>query len=220
MLELKKAGATPAAIAVAQAQISSTQTQVATIQTQISNQSIIAPVDGVITQVNVEIGEQSSSANPIIQMQSNADFEINTDIAETDIDKIKIGDKAIVTFDAFTKDKKLTGTVVEIDPSATAIQGVIYYKTKVILDAQDNKVKPGMTANLEIITAEKKDVLAVPNPAVKTNDQEEKYVDILTNTETFTTESKTIKTGLRGNTHTEITEGLTGGESIIILENK
>ncbi len=217
-LELKKAGPTSAAIAVAQAQVVSAQAQVNTIQAQISNYSIVAPVDGIITQVNVEVGEQSSSANPIIQMHSNADYEINSEIAETDIDKIKIGNKAIITFDAFTKDKRFTGTVVEIDPAATTIQGVIYYKTKVILDNQDNQVKTGMTANLEIITAEKENVLAVPNQAIKTNDQDEKYVDILTNQKTFSTESKTVTTGIRGNTHTEIITGLSGGEEVVILK--
>lgn len=216
-LELKKSGPTNAAISVAEAQVAQAQAAANIIQTQINNQSIIAPVDGVITQVNAKGGEQSNSANPIIQMQSNAKYEINADIAETDIDKIKLGDKAIITFDALSKEEDFTGTIVSTDPAATIIQGVVYYKTKVILDIQDPRIKPGMTANIEVITAEKPNTLSVPNQAVKTKDNK-KTVEILIDEKTNKTEDKEVTVGLRGNTHTEIITGLTGGEKIIILK--
>ncbi len=219
-LQLQESGPTPAAIAVAQAQIMSAQAQANTIQTQISNLSIIAPVDGIITQVNVSIGEQSSSANPIIQMHSDAEYEINADIAETDINKIKLNDKTIITFDAFTRDLEFTGTVVEIEPSATIIQGVVYYHTKVILDDQDSSIKPGMTANIEIITAEKDNVVAAPNQSIKT-ESGTKFVEILPNLNDWNNvKTINIETGIRGNTHTEILSGLNGGENIIILKNE
>ncbi|MBU0647766.1 efflux RND transporter periplasmic adaptor subunit [Patescibacteria group bacterium] len=218
-LDLIKAGPTSAAIAVAQAQVAQTQAAVKVIQTQIANQQIIAPSNGIITQVNVSEGEQSSSANPIIQMHSDAKYEINAEIAETDINKIKIGDKTIIDFDAFTKDDKFTGEVVEIDPASTVLQGVVYYNTKVILDTEDPKIKPGMTANIEIITAEAKDVIAVPNQAVK-KDGSQYFVEILTDETTLSVEKSTVTTGLRANTHTEIKSGLSGEENIIILKNE
>lgn len=216
-LELKKAGPTSAAIAIAQAQVDQANAAVNTIQTQINNQTIIAPTNGIITQVNANSGEQSNSANPIIQMQSNAKYEINADIAETDIDKIKINDTTKITFDAFTKEDQFTGTVVSIDPAATIIQGVVYYKTKVILDTTNDRIKPGMTANIEIITAEEKDVLAVPNQAVKTKNGQ-KYVEVLVDEASDKVEEKIVTTTLRGNTYTQITSGLKGGEKIIILK--
>ncbi len=219
-LALTQSGPTPAAIAVAQAQINSAQTQVNTIQTQINNLSIVAPANGIITQVNVSVGEQSNSANPIIQMHSDADYEINAEIAETDIEKIKLQDKTKITFDAFTKEVEFTGTVVEIDPAATIIQGVVYYNTKVILDNQDSSIKPGMTANLEIITAEKNNVLTVPNQAIKIENKS-KFVEILPDLNNFNqTQKISIETGTRGNTHTEVISGLSGGENVIILKNE
>lgn len=218
-LELTKSGPTSAAIAVANAQVAQAQAATRIIQTQISNQQIVAPIDGKITQVNVSVGEQSNSANPIIQLHSDAKYEINADIAETDIDKIKIGDKAIIDFDALTKDEKFTGTVVETDPAATVIQGVVYYNTKIILDSQDPRIKPGMTANIEIITAESEDTLAVPNQAVK-KENSNTYVEILIDEKTLEIKKINVETGLRGNTHTEIKNGLSGGENVIILKNE
>ena len=216
-LKLKKAGPTAAAIAVAQAQVAQATAASKIIEVQLSNLQIVAPIDGTITQVNVSLGEQSTSANPAIQLQSNAKYEINADIAETDIDKIKIGNKANIDFDAFSKDKKYNGTVVKIDPSATIIQGVVYYKTKVILESQDEKVKPGMTANIEIITAEKENVLAVPNQAIK-KENNQNVVELIADTKTNKTYTKPVETGLRGNTMTEIISGLKDGEQVIILK--
>lgn len=216
-LKLKKAGPTPAAIAVAQAQVAQATAASKIIEAQLDNLQITAPIDGTITQVNISLGEQSTSANPAIQLQSNAKFEINADIAETDIDKIKLGDKTVIDFDAFTKDKKFNGTVVKIDPSATVIQGVVYYNTKVILESQDEKIKPGMTANVEIITANLTKVLAIPNQAVK-RENNQNVIEYIVDQKNSKTATKPVETGLRGNTHTEIIQGLKEGEQVIILK--
>ena len=218
-LALTKAGPTAGTIAVARAQVSQAQAAVKIIETQIQNQQIIAPIDGIITQVNVSEGESSNSANPVIQIQSDAKYEINADIAETDIDKISIGNQTVIDFDALTKDDIFSGTVVKIEPAATVIQGVVYYKTKVILDSQDSRIKPGMTANIEVITAETKNVIAVSNQAVK-KENGSYYVEILTDEKNQTVKKQTVEIGLKGNTHTEIKSGLSGGENVIILTNK
>lgn len=216
-LKLKKAGPTAAAIAVAQAQVAQATAASKVIEAQLSNLQIVAPIDGTITQINVSLGEQSTSANPAIQLQSNAKFEINADIAETDIDKIKIGDKTLIDFDAFSKDKQYDGTVVKIDPAATIIQGVVYYKTKVILESQDEKIKPGMTANIEIITAEKENALAVPNQSIK-KENGQNVIEFIQDQKTNTTATKPVEIGLRGNSLTEIINGLKQGEEVIILK--
>ncbi len=216
-LKLKKAGPTAAAIAVAQAQVAQATAASKVIEAQLDNLQIAAPIDGTVTQVNISLGEQSNSANPAIQLQSNAKYEINADIAETDIAKIKIGDKANIDFDAFSKNEKYTGTVVTIDPSATIIQGVVYYKTKVILESQDEKIKPGMTANIEIITATREKVLTVPNQAIK-KENNQNIIEYITDNKTYQTATKPVETGLRGNTYTEIISGLQEGEPVIILK--
>jgi len=218
-LKLTKSGPTPAAIAVAQAQVRAAQAAYNTILTQINNQKIIAPVAGTITQVNAEKGEQSSSANPIVQLHSDAQYEINADIAETDIEKIKVGDKTLITFDALTKQDKFNGTVTFIDPAATVIQGVVYYKTKVIVDDIDNRIKPGMTANIEIITAEKSQVLSIPNQSIKYVDNQT-VADVLINEAQNKTDTKPVVTGIRGNTHTEIVSGLSESDQVIVLVNE
>jgi|GEM_PF-1349379 len=218
-LDLTKSGPTPAAVAVAQAQVRAAQASYNTVLTQIENQKIIAPVTGTITQVNAEPGEQSNSANPIIQLHSDAEYEITADIAETDIDKIDIGDKAEITFDALTKLDVFEGTVTFIDPAATTIQGVVYYQTKVILDADDNRIKPGMTANIEVITAEQDQVLTVPNQSVKTVDGKT-VVDILINEDKDEIETREVVTGTRGNTHIEVITGVTESDRVIILINE
>lgn len=210
-------------ITTASAQVTQAQAALETVTNQIGNNLLKAPLDGVITEKNYEVGEMISAAKPIFTLISKDNYEIDIDISETDINKVKIGNPAEVTFDAFGEEIKFRASVVFIEPAQTVIQEVIYYKTTIsnlhLPDAATSsptgnyQIKPGMTANATITTAEKDGVLFIPARAIIENANKEKVARVLVNGQPV---EKIITTGLRGdNGLVEIVSGLTEGEEII-----
>jgi len=132
------------------------------------------------------------------------------------VGKVSQQDPTEITLDAFP-DYKFLGKVIKIDPAETIIQGVVYYKVTVGFDEPDKRMKSGMTANVDIITETKENVLAVPQGAVLAKDGQ-KMVRIL--------EGKDIKevkveTGIRGSRgEIEILSGLKKGDRVITFIKK
>ncbi|OGF26669.1 hypothetical protein A2477_00840 [Candidatus Falkowbacteria bacterium RIFOXYC2_FULL_47_12] len=172
---------------------------------------IRAPLAGIITKKFFEAGEQSSLTSPVLEMIGRATLEIEVDIPESDIAKISVGQPASITLDAFSDEQKFTGAVSFVDPAETAIQDVIYYKVKVQFESDNEQVKPGMTANVTIVTATKDDVITIPFRAVKSSNGD-KYVEVLINNQAA---QKIITLGIRGDEGVEITSGLSEGEQVI-----
>jgi RND family efflux transporter MFP subunit len=221
-LELKKAKPRQVEINYYQAQVNQSQAALELAQNSLKDYTIIAPIDGIITFVNFKIGEQVSSlggtsavSNSAISMLGKGQFEIKVDVPESDIIKIKMGNNAKITLDAYGNDVNFSGKVVYIDVAETVIQDVVYYKVTVQLDSTDLEIKSGMTANVDLITAEKDDVLIVPNRAIKEDSQAKKYVEVLSFGQPKRID---ITTGLKGDEGTEILSGLQEGESIIIYK--
>ncbi len=220
-LNLKQAGPRNFELASALAGVSQAQANLAGAVALLSNYQIIAPIDGQVTFVNYEIGEQIQAGKSVIKMIGKEQYEIKIDISESDITKIKIGDKAGIELDAFGSDHIFSGTISFIDPAQTVISDVIYYKATVSFDKDswNDQIKPGMTANTTISTAEKHDVLYIPQRAVKVREGTldkpgDKYVEVLAGTDQIT--EKTITTGLKAdNGLVEILSGLQEKEKVI-----
>src|SRR6185369_12071403 len=132
----------------------------ASAQTNYSNNIIIAPFDGVIAKLSLQRGDQASASTAVatlVTKQQIAQISLN----EVDAVNVKQDQKATMTFDAIDG-LSMTGKVVEIDTIGTVSQGVVSYSAKVALDTQDDRIKPGMSVNVSIITDVAPDVLAVP----------------------------------------------------------
>jgi len=187
-----------------------------TLQKQLKKNIVYAPVDGIITKKYLEAGEMATVANPIVTISAEKGFEIKANIPESDIDKIKIGQRGEATFDAFSSDEIFEFEVSQIEPAATIIQDVVYYEVTFKFLSEDNRIKSGMSTDIDIVTAEKKDVWAVSNQAIK-NDDGNRYIEILEiQDEIKTTKKVNVKAGLRGDDGmTEIISGLNGGEEVI-----
>jgi len=171
-------------IDLARAQSAQAQAALDLIIKQKADSQIMAPIAGQVTQVNYEIGEQPTAAKPVIVILSDSNFEIEVDISESDISKIKLQDVVNITLDAFGENKKFGGEVYFIDPASTVIQDVIYYKVKIRLtDSPETlaAIKSGMTANVVITTNKKDDVFVVPNRAVIDKNGEGKFIRLLAN---------------------------------------
>jgi len=222
-LNLTKAEPRSFEISAAQAKVDQAQAQLDQALADLSEYSLIAPIDGIITEVNFSLGEQTSVTTPALKMISLEKFEIKVDIPESDIAKLTVGDKAVIELDAFSSDHLFSGQVAFIDPAQTVVQDVIYYKTTVSLEANDwtDKIKSGMSADVTITTDRQDDVIYIPQRAVKIREASlgevpQKYVEVLVSNKV---EEKIVTIGLRGdNGLVEIVSGLNEGDQVITFK--
>ena len=217
-LNLKKTPARNFEISSSEANLRNAQANLERYLSDLSQTVIKSPVNGIITEVNFDKGEQTSLSKPVISMISLSKMQIEVDVPESDITKLEIEDKVNITLDAFSSDKIFEGTITFIDPAATVINEVIYYKVRVNFDELDDKIKSGMTADLIILTNSKENVLAIPSRSIIYR-EEEKYVNILENGNLL---DKLIVTGLKGDDGLiEIISGIKEGDKIVtFIDNK
>lgn len=194
---------------LAQSQLDQAMSNLEMIEKQIEENQIKAPIVGQVTKINYEIGEQISGLDPVISLLTENNFEIEIYVAESDISKLEINNEALITFDALDDDYQLLGRVYFIEPAATSISDVIYYKVKIELDLSDSDfslIKSGMTANVDIITNFKKQVFTLPLRAVLSRDNGDRYVRVL--------ESKDLK-------EVSVQVGLSGDQGLVeVISNE
>lgn len=199
-------------IASQQAFIEQKQASVASAQAQINKNIIYSPINGVITKQDAKAGEITNAQTPVISVISEAEFEIETNVPEVDISKIKVGNKAFVILDAYGDDKKFEAQVTSIDPAEKVIEGVSTYKTVLQFINPGSVIRSGMTADLQIMTESKDNVIAIPNRAVITKEGL-KTIKILQGDNVV---EMPIETGLRGSDGMiEIISGLKEGDLVI-----
>lgn len=216
-LTLKKAGAIPEQITAQEAQVKQAEAKMQIIRAQMEKNILRSPINGIVTKQDAKVGEIISANAPLVSIISSAKFEIETNVPEADIAKIKIGNEARMTLDAYGNDIIFAARVVSIDPAETMIEGVATYKTTLQSTEEDSRLKSGMTANLDILTAKKENVIAIPYRAI-TEKNGVKIVKILDGAISRETE---VETGLRGSDgNIEIISGVNEGDKIIISETE
>jgi HlyD family secretion protein len=216
-LDLKLAGKTPEEIAAQEARVRQARANVLDYESQVAKNTLRSPIKGVVTKQNVKVGQIAPANSELISIISQLDFQIETNIPEADIAKIKVSDEAKITLDAYGNDVVFTGRVAEIEPAETVIEGVSTYKATLEFGQEDSRILSGMTANIDIISAEKKNVLVLPYRAVTIKDSG-KFVSILHIDGEALIEKK-IETGIRGTDgNIEIVSGLNEGEKVVIPE--
>jgi len=188
-------------------------------QQNLADHYVRAPFDGLIADINAKKGDSASSSSAIftiITKQKIAEITLN----EVDIAKVKIGQKANISFDALG-DLNITGQVVEIDTLGATSQGVVSYGLKIAFDTQDERIKSGMSLSAEIITDAKQNVLLIPSSAIKQQNSAS-YVQIADSSAVSSAliqpasfRSRLIQTGLSNETTTEVLDGLQEGDIIV-----
>jgi len=170
---------------------------------------VYAPFDGVIATLTAKIGESSgTSIGTIITKQKVVTVSLN----EVDIASVSLGQKVSLTFDAINN-LKINGEVIEIDSVGTVSSGVVNYNVKIALGEDDERVKAGMSANVEIITASKQNILTIPSSAVKTKNGVS-YVEILGDLNKLN--RKEVQIGISDDVLTEIISGLNEGDQVVV----
>ncbi len=197
------------------------QNKVRDAQDALANYTIRAPFEGIVAKVSVKEKDQASASTVLATLLTQAKIA-QISLNEVDVSKIKLGQKATLTFDALPN-LTIAGSVTEIDAIGIVTQGVVNYSVKVLFITQDDRVKPGMSVSTSIITDSRIDVLTVPNAALGTGGS----VQILANPDPTTgaatagvtsatpPEMRIVQTGLANDQLTEILSGLREGEMIV-----
>lgn len=207
------------AIKSAKAQVNSTRLSYQATQ----NSVVKSTAKGTVANLSIEIGDKVSvlstiSTTPALSVISElSKSSVKLSLNEVDVPKVKTGQKAQIFLDAFP-DKTFEGRVYSVDEIGTNTQGVVTYNVYVTILNFDNKIKPAMTANVDIEVDKAENVLTVPNSAIKPykGDKAVQVYDQKTKLPVFVP----IKIGVRGIDKTEVVEGVTEGmEVITALQN-
>jgi len=195
--------------------------------------SVAAPISGIINEVNIKNGDDlgnlsssnSSSMSSSSSTSNNASgtnqspiiigdletLKAQVQVNEVDIPKVKAGQKATLKFDAL-ENLSVTGKVEKIDALGTNTQGVVTYNVTIELTELDAKIKPGMSVSASIITKVNQDTITIPNSALKSDDNNGYYAQILVGQ---TPQNRQLEIGAANNKETEILSGIDEGDKVI-----
>ncbi|MCL5076327.1 MAG: efflux RND transporter periplasmic adaptor subunit [Chloroflexi bacterium] len=204
-------GSVPTDIALAEEQVKQSEAAVKQAELNLANATIVAPFDGVVAAVGANVGEQVSSATPIVTLVDPKAVRVDATVDENDVAKLGLGKSAQITFDALPG-KRFSGKVTAIAPSGTMQQGVVTYLVSISLDSAGTNLPIGMTANVSITVDQRDNVLMVPNRAIRIQGRE-RIVEVLVNGQP---EKRAIRVGLSNDQFTEVVEGLKEGEEVVL----
>jgi HlyD family secretion protein len=215
-------------VTTSQQQVASAREEVARAQTNLSYATITSPIDGVVTSKSVEEGQTvaaSFSTPELFKIAKDlTNMQVVADVDEADIGNVKAGERVEFTVDAYPNDK-FYGTVTQVRLEATTTNNVVTYEVVISAPNGDLKLKPGLTANVTIFTAEREGVMSVPSKALRFTPTKEtvgnkKIADVNAKNKVWTLEGETLKAhkvniGMSDGLHTEILSGISAGKQII-----
>ncbi len=208
-------GATVEQIQQSEAQLRQAEISLELMQKQLAEATLTAPFAGVITAVNVSIGEQASG--PVVSLLDTDSLEVVLSVDEIDIGALREGQAAELRFESYP-DTAVGGEIAAIAPSSTASNStIVAYEVHLALGEHDLPLRVGMTANANLITGERNDVLLVPNRAITINRTTGTYtVRRLDASAANGFEEIEIQIGLRDNQFTQVLDGLNEGDQLLI----
>lgn len=185
------------------------------------DRTITSPAIGTVSNLSISEGDSVSAAPsltdpntvPALSIANFSSNQITVDITESDIAHVESGQDVKIVPDAI-KDAEYTGVIKRVDDIGTQNQGVITYKVYIEILNADERLKSGMTVDVDIVTRTSKNTLSVPNAAIKPY-QGGRAVRVF-NPSTDQIEYIPVRIGIRGEERTEIVEGLSEGDEIVV----
>lgn len=213
-LTLAQAGATANDIAAQKAAVDAAAASLEAAQAAASQAVIVAPVSGTITAQNANLGQTVVPGVPLVSIIADGKYQAQAEVSETDIGKVQLNDTVDVTSSAYPG-ITFDATVTTVDPAATVdSNGVTSYGVTITFTNNDAQLKPGLSANMRIITATEDSALQVPTTAIITNgDQQFVYVKTAKGSVQVP-----VTTGIESaNGMIEITSGLSAGDEVLSI---
>ena len=181
-------------------------------QEQLADCTVTSPISGVVTAVNVEVGDMYNGS-ALVTIEDISGYEVSTEIDEYEIGKIEKGQKVIVKTNA-TGDEELEGTVNWISPRASSGGNEVTYTVTISLDTLHEMLRMDMTAKLSIILESKENALTVPYDAVQEDENGKFYVEVVTNTASANQESEEVSQvpeAIEGKEMPQVANGVNAG---------
>ena len=213
----------------AKEQVVSAKEEVQRAQTNLGYATITSPIDGVVLSKSVEEGQTVAASFSTPELftiaQDLTNMQVVANVDEADIGDVKEGERVTFTVDAYPDDT-FEGEVKQVRQKATTTNNVVTYEVVISAPNADLKLKPGLTANVTIYTAERKGVLSVPSKALRFTPQKEtvgkmKIVDVANaKNKVWTIEGNSIvahkvNIGMTDGTNTQIVGGIAEGTKVV-----
>ena len=209
-------------------QVAQSREMVQKAQTNLSYAIITSPIDGVVISKSVEEGQTVAASYATPELFTIAkdlkDMQVVANVDEADIGDVKEGERVSFTVDAYPNDS-FEGVVKQVRQEATTTNNVVTYEVVISAPNSELKLKPGLTANVTIYTAERQNVLCVSTKALRFTPTQDlikgcKIVDCKGKNKVWTREGNTFKAhavqiGMSDGIHTEILSGVSKGLEII-----
>ena len=224
-------------LAGAQAGVLSAQNAVATAQRNESNTTLVAPAAGTIMATSAAVGgsasgssssssssgstasssSTSSASTGLFTIDDLSALQVKVGFSESDAANVKTGEAASITFAALNG-VTATGTVSQVDLTATTVSNVVTYYTYVSIDPSSTltEVKPGMTATVQVVVEHADGVVFLPTSAVTARGNAA-TVNVEIGNDPKKTTPTTITLGLRGDSAIEVTSGLKAGDKVVVI---
>ena len=209
--------------------VAAAREEVSRAQTNLSYAVITSPIDGVVISKSVEEGQTVAASYSTPELFTIAkdlkDMRVKANVDEADIGGVKVGQRVTFTVDAYPNDT-FEGAVTQVRQEATTTNNVVTYEVVISAPNQDLKLKPGLTANVNIYTEEIKNVLSVPSKALRYTPEKEtvggRKIQDVTNAKNkvWTLEGNTlvahkVTVGSTDGVHTQILGGIKNGAKVI-----
>ncbi|MDQ1489251.1 MAG: HlyD family secretion protein [Actinomycetota bacterium] len=227
-------------VAAAQSDAANKQAALTDAQRQLDDTTLVAPTDGVVAVIGGRIGEDvpgggsnrggfdasalsrppnaqasgsvSSRAGGFVTLTNLGTNEVKARFSEADTAKIQPGQAAKVEFESIGQ--QLTARVIRLDSIETVVANVVTYTVTLLLDKKLEEIKPGMTGNVDVVIAQKQDVLRLPVTAI--NPRNGRATVQVLGKDGKTLETRQVTTGLKGDDDVEITSGLDVGDKVVV----
>jgi len=205
-------------VEVAELTLEAAEKAVAEARKQLQEATITAPFDGLVAEVYVEEGDilapPTVASRPVIHLIDPAGMELTVEVDEIDIASVEPGQKVAIELDALPE-LQLEGEVVSISSLPEAEAAVVAYEVKIAFDVPpDAGLKVGMSADADIVIAERSNVLLVPDRAIDADSQGNPVVKVVV--AEGETETRPVVTGISDGLQTEIVSGINEGETVVI----
>lgn len=195
-----------------EARVKSAQAVIATYQAELQKSIIKAPFTGLITKQDAKVGMSAFADQALVSMISDSNYGIDTYVPEVYISQIKIGNKAKVILNSYGSSVQFDAVVTYIDPAASLRDGVASYKVELVFEQNDERIKSGMTGDVEIMTETINPAFWIPSRAL-IDQGGLSYVKVKVGD---ASELRKIQVGERRPEDVEILSGLLVGDQIIL----
>ncbi len=198
-------------VQLAQYQVQQAEIAVQQLELRLEQARLVAPIDGVVTAVNLVEGSPAPTGMPAVTIGDLSRLEVVVNLPEVDVAQVAPGQEAVIIPEAMP-DTRLKGKVLSVSPMGTQVQGVVNFPVTIALEENTPAVRAGMTVQVQITVARRENALLVPRRALITRGGQ-MFVNVVRGDQT---EMIPVRIGMRGDTMAEVLEGLQEGDVVVL----